>query len=169
MEITDFPYRAIVDDQAREELHRKTELIRQQLNCVVNSCVIVGQTLADAQEGIRPELFCAWLFSELGWKPHVADALVDVATNYETHAAAFRPAAAIEMAMSMAVHSVCAAELVKARRLIDAYRAVVKQDGTLIHESRSGIRAAGRSRIRGRISRRTVRRESARPDSDQIE
>jgi hypothetical protein len=159
----------IVDDQARAELHQKTEVIRQQLGNVVRSCVAVGQTLADAQVGIRPELFEAWLFSELGWKVRIADALVDVATNYEHYGEACRPAAAIDMAASMAVHSVCAAELVKARRLIEAYRAIVNQDATLIHESRSAVRAAGRSRIkRSRVYRRTGS-EVRKPDSDRIE
>jgi hypothetical protein len=153
------------DPQVVQELLEQSASIRQELTEIVGATVAIGRMLAWAQDRLRPELYQAWLWSEFGWRGSVADAFIDAACNFGNRGSAFHPAAALELAATLAARSICARELIKARALVQAYRAIVKGEG--LHSGSQKPHSSKRprsGRIRGRVFRSRPRRDESTPD-----
>jgi hypothetical protein len=166
----EFPFRAVTDETTRDELYRHTAEIQRRLLSSADTAVAIGTSIAWAQDNLRPALFHAWLHSEFGWKPAIGESLVDAAVNFDTRSTVFRPAAALELAKVL-VRTVCAAELVKARRLVEAYRAILKGDASVSRwPSPRNPRSQGKCRrIRGRVYRSRPRRDESNIEPEEME
>lgn len=169
MSVADFPYRAIPDAAIAAELHDQAKVIKAQLAEILKATVDIGRRLASGAETlgtVRPELVDAWLFSEFGWKARIADSFIDAALNYETRSSAFNPHAALELARVFAARSICANELVKSKRLVQALRQVIKGDVVFKRWPHGDARPRP-SRARYRVFRRAIRKDL--PEADELE
>ncbi len=163
MQLDQFPYRLIPDQATAAELLQQAATVNERFTELTGLLVSIGQAICVGRRITHDRLFQAWIYSEFGWSPNVADAFLDAVLNYEVKPEASNAISGIYFAEALIANGVCIRELKKAYDLVKAYRTVMRGDASFARLPRSASRRPRRRLLRARITRR---RSDAPTDDD---
>lgn len=170
MSPSEFPYRAMTDDDQRRVSAAAAAEIKRLLDEIALAVVSIGRRLEQVEHELPERLFSAWLYSEFLWTDRIADGLLNAADVCGTpkQSCEWRPIIAQQLTRSLLSEGVAAQQLAKAQTLLAAYRVLLKGDPAFENLPRSWRRASLRESpvrsVRHRGHRR--RRRAAREDED---